>query len=934
MRNRFALFVVGLLATTAPALAGDNVLYGPAPKWADVRDSTRIDTAASTPIALLDVQQRIEGETLRVYVDQAFKLGSPESLTQSGTSSAVWMPDKGDLTVHRVEILRAGKVVDVLKGGARYQVLRRERGLEQRQIDGMLTATLAIPGLQVGDVLRIAYSQTMRDKALQGKVQIDSGLLTLPLEAGFARTSVSWPEGLAVKWQAGPSAGSPTESIKDGWHTVNVALPLAKREEMPQGAPSRFSRAPTLEATTFGSWEEVSRVFAPLYSTKDAIAAGSPLAAEVAKIEKQSADPLTRAALATRLVQDQVSYLLNGMAGGNYVPQAPSLTWTSRYGDCKAKSLLLLSLLEALGIKAEVVAVNSQTGDAVPDSLPMPAAFDHVIVRAEIAGTTYWLDGTATGTRLQTLADVPPFRHALPIRAEGAPLMAMEPRVPQAAMATVKLTIDQRAGVEMPALISATSTFAGMLGSNLGAAFGQASEEQKKQMIKSIGDSIFKDLTDDGGIITGGTTAFDSETGTATVTIEGMVISLFQDRDGTKRMDMRGLGSASAAFDYDRSRANWKAIPVNLGRAERVREEMEVLLPADEPGFKLGGKADYEATFAGTTVTRKGALEGQRFSVSEERASLGGELPAAEIPVEKAKALRLRNTVPFLVAPSTAARAWRYQQPSLKARIAPIEAAYEKALARETGDAQSDPLARRADLRESVYDLAGALSDWDKVIAMAPDAWTFGRRAFTNRQMGRWTDAIADHREALKLAPSVSNAISLAGALGREGKTDEALALLTEYDDMGDEHTGVVLTRADILAYAGKGADGLKEVDALIEEKPGDTSLLNAACWYRARFRVDADRTIEVCNQAVERASNAAAVLDSRALAWVAQGNLQNALADVESALKISPSQLASLYLRAWIGNAMGKPEAKADLAYFRKVTPCLVQDYARYGLK
>ena len=170
--------------------------------------------------------------------------------------------------------------------------------------------------------------------------------------------------------------------------------------------------------------------------------------------------------------------------------------------------------------------------------------------------------------------------------------------------------------------------------------------------------------------------------------------------------------------------------------------------------------------------------------------------------------------------------------------------------------------------------------------------------------------------------------------MGREGKTDEALALLTEYDDMGDEHTGVVLTRADILAFAGKGADGLKEIDGLIEEKSGDTSLLNAACWYRARFRVDSDGMIKVCNQAVERASNAAAVLDSRALAWVAHGNLQNALADVEAALKISPSQLASLYLRAWIGNAMGKPDAKSDLAYFRKFAPGLVQDYARYGLK
>lgn len=564
------------------------MLYGPAPKWVEVRDAATIDTASSTALALLDVQQRIEGDTLKVYIDQAYKLGSPEALTQGGTSAASWMPGKGDLTIHRVEILRAGKVIDVLKGGARYEVLWRELGLEQRQIDGVLTATLAIPGLQVGDVLRIAYSQTTRDKALQGRVQIDVPLLTLPVEAGYARTSVSWPEGVAVKWQAGPSAGSPVETSKDGWHTVNVVLPLAKREEMPEGVPSRFTRQPTLEATTFASWEEVSRVFAPVYSTRDAIPAGSPLAAEVAKIAAASPDPLTRAALATRLVQDKVSYLLKGMAGGNYVPQAPAVTWTSRYGDCKAKSLLLLSLLEALGIKAEATLVNSQTGDAVPESLPMPAAFDHVIVRAEIAGTSYWLDGTATGTRMATLADVPPFRHALPIRAEGAPLMALDARVPQVPMVAVKMVIDQRAGIDIPALVTTTTTLSGMLGSNLGAALGQASAEQKKQMIDSFAASMFGVLSNNGGLVTEGDMTFDAETGTATATVKGIVTTQFASRDGTKRMDLAGLSSAKEGFDFDRSRASWKALPVDLGTARRTREEVEVLLPVDEPGFKLG----------------------------------------------------------------------------------------------------------------------------------------------------------------------------------------------------------------------------------------------------------------------------------------------------------------------------------------------------------
>ena len=934
MVARYASFVIGLLATTAPAFAGDTVLYGPAPRWVENRDSAKIDTASNTSLTLLDVQQRIEGETLSIYVDQAFKLASPESLTQGGTSTASWMPDKGDLTVHRVEILRAGKVIDVLKGGARYEVLRRERGLEQRQIDGMLTATLAIPGLQVGDVVRIAYSRDNRDKALQGKVQVDSTLLTLPVEAGFARTTVSWPEGMAVKWQAGPAAGSPRETVKDGWHTVSVPLPLPKREEMPQGVPSRFTRPPSLEVTTFASWEEVSRVFAPLYSTKGAIAPGSPLAKEVAKIAGQSPDPLTRAALATRLVQDQVSYLMNGMSGGNYVPQPPAQTWVSRYGDCKAKSLLLLSLLEALGIEAEVVAVNSRAGDALPDLLPMPAAFDHVIVRAQIAGETYWLDGTATGTRLATLADVPPFRNALPIRADGASLTAITPRVPAQPMAAIKMVIDQRGGVDIPALVTVTTTFSGMLGSNMGAALGQASVEQKKQLIDSFAGSVFGTLSKTGGLVADGDMSFDPETGMATITVKGIVSTQFGDRDGTKRMDLSALASANENFDFDRSRATWKTLPVDLGPALRMREEVEVLLPVDEPGFKLGGKPDYEVLYAGTTVTRKGVLEGQRLIVSEEHAALGGELPSADIPVERAKALRLKNTTPFLTAPVTAARAWRYQSAALKTRLAPVEAAYAQAIARAPVAERGAGFVGRASLRGGTYDLEGAIADYDKAIAIQADAESYSRRGYLKRQLGRVDAAIVDLREALKLSPSVDSALALADTLGYAGKSEEALKLLAEYDDMGDEHSAVVQVRTDVLAYAGKGDDGVKEIDALIEEKPGDTSLLNASCWYRARFRVGADGMMQICNQAVERASNAPAVLDSRAMAGIASGNLAAALADAEAALKIAPGQVSTQYVRAWIANAMGKSDAKADLAYFRKVMPGLVQEYARYGLK
>ncbi|MFZ8278353.1 transglutaminase domain-containing protein, partial [Staphylococcus aureus] len=82
------------------------------------------------------------------------------------------------------------------------------------------------------------------------------------------------------------------------------------------------------------------------------------------------------------LVQDEIRYLFEGMNGGNYVPQKPADTWTRRYGDCKAKTLLLLALLRAMDIEAEPVAASMNLSGLVAQRLPSAGAFDHVLVRA------------------------------------------------------------------------------------------------------------------------------------------------------------------------------------------------------------------------------------------------------------------------------------------------------------------------------------------------------------------------------------------------------------------------------------------------------------------------------------------------------------------------------------------------------------------------
>src|SRR6185437_1982373 len=234
------------------------------------------------------------------------------------------------------------------------------------------------------------------DPVLKGH-SFDAQQLSFVGVAGRYRTIVSWPKGVAVQWKATPGFGAPS-IVEKGGRTVltldesNVLAPKA-----PIAAPLRFRRVGFLEASSFGSWSEISKLMAPLFEKASEIPKGSPIEALADQIAARYAKPEDRAFAALRLVEDQTRYFALLMGDGGYVPAKADETWARRFGDCKAKTALLLAILRRLGIAAEPVLVNLGAGDGIDELPPSLAAFNHVIVRAKVGGQSYWLDGTRTG---------------------------------------------------------------------------------------------------------------------------------------------------------------------------------------------------------------------------------------------------------------------------------------------------------------------------------------------------------------------------------------------------------------------------------------------------------------------------------------------------------------------------------------------------------
>ena len=920
-----------LLAGTA--WAGETPLYQPVPDW--VTPAPPVGPAgksATAPVAILfDTQQRLKDGEVWSYVDTATRMASAEILQQAGTLTVPWQPDHGDLIVHRLEIVRGAEHIDLLTPGAkRFTVLRREQQLEQRQVNGILTATLPIEGLRIGDVVHFTFSTTSRDAALKGQVQTVAPLPATPARFGFVRTRLLWPAADPIHWKSYADGVKPVERTVAGVHEWVVEGVLPKQPEWPGDMPVRFNHPVVVEASSYADWPAVSKAVAPLFATTGLIPAGSPLAAEVARIAAAESDPVKRAALALDLVQDKVRYLYNGLDGGNYRPQTPADTWSLRYGDCKAKTLLLLALLHGLGIEAEAVLAPARLGDVVDDRLPLPGAFDHVLVRATIGGESLWLDGTMSGTRLADIRDVPSFRRVLPLRADGAGLIDIPFRANARPDAEVALTLDQSAGIRLPTLMTVRLQFRGQPASMVGLVADQATAEQRRDMVQGlVGKLIGEARLDDE------TLAYDPATGVATVTASGTLGSGWAlERERRRYVIDRAVGSID--FTPDRARPSWRGLPVAVGDLERTIYRTRLILPKGVTGFTLGGDTALAETIAGHAVTRHARLADGVVEVEDETVGAAREIAPDKVAAARARVALAKTRLLEVVAPDGQSSMYGNVVAARRTgALKPLMAAYARSIAHDPED--REVYLNRARFLAGIYDYAGAIPDVTKALSIEPDVDTYLWRAGLYATIGDEAKRKADLEEALALDPAGMGAVlSMANYRMSAGEKDAALAMVQEHvDSGGKEATRYLAAKADLLGMAGRTDDALAAMDEAVAQAPNASDLLNQRCWLKATLNVQLDSALKDCTRAIELSDSRLAALDSRAVVHYRMGHLDQAMVDIEEVLKTQPDQAATLYMRGVIRNRQGKAaEAKADLAAARTIWPQVDRDYGRWGIK
>ena len=919
------------MGIAAPAWAGETPLYQPAPAWITPAVMPKIAVGADAPTTLiLDNQYRIEKGQLWSYADIATRAGSAEELTRLSSLTLPWAPDKGDLIIHQLSILRGDEVIDALAGDRKFTVLRREERLEALQISGILTATMAVEGVRVGDIVRLRYSVVSKDEALAGHVQNVTGLPAAPFRLGYGRVRALWADGSAPHWKL-LAKDVEAEPVKKGGVTeLTFALPLSKQPEMPADAPSRFTHPPLFEMSSFGSWADVSKTMAPLYATGGLIADGSPLAVELTRLKGMAGSAMDKAAAALQLVQDNVRYLMVGMNGGNYVPQKPADTWALRYGDCKAKTLLLLAMLRGLDIEAEPVLASSAMGDFVPERLPSVAAFDHVLIRAVIDGKSYWLDGTGLGTRLEDIGDTPQFGWVLPVRGTGADLMAIATHANARPAIDIEVNADESGHERLPSVFDAKAVLRGQIATMINAGLGQMDAKRRDELIRGffneqIGTAQYADV----GIAT------DPASATVSFTARGVTTSPWELTDRRYRRSTSKLIDA-ISFAPDRARPAWLDIPAATSAPIGVRYHLRLRLPHGGKDYRIEGEQDLSRSVAGYDLRRTVRLNDGVLEVDERTDATGVEIAADRLPDERDALATVQAGSPRVIGTEKPTYLWDYDAATIASwpQSKAVESIFAKAIAADAEN--SDGYSSRGNFRWGIGDYKNGLADLDKAIAIEPSVALYLQRAYRRFQTGDVAGALADGRLARQLDPASGGAVAtVASYLAESGKLDDALAIVDAKIAIGGEQRdGYRNYKANLLGTYGDATKALEIINAQLAEKPGTTSLYNDLCWIKGTRNIDLESAKQDCTQAVELSSGSMAAIDSRAMLWFRMGRFEDALRDLDVVVAQEPEKAPSRFMRGIVLKRLGRnSDGDAELVIARRIDPHIPATYARFGI-
>jgi len=372
------LVVVGLwlgvipqaLAEEAPAWM-HAVVNAPLPEHTEKTEAVVLYSATNVTVSSAD--------KIRTQVREAIKILRPEGRSR-GT---VWV----FLNSHRKVKSLHGWCIPAQ--GKDYEVKDKDSietsppGAEL--IQDVKARILHIPAPDPGNIVGYEYEVEEEPFFLQDTWGFQSGD---PVRE--SHYSLQLPSGWEYKstWLNHPEV-KPTQAGSNQWQWEVSDVPWLRREpDMPpfQGLRGQmivsFFPPGGLALNAFANWDGMGKWYWNLVNGR--VEASPQINQEVATLTASKATSLQKMQALAAFVQREVRYVAIELGIGGWQPHPAAAVFSNRYGDCKDKATLLLSMLRSIGIDSYYVVIYTERGAVTPD-MPAHSGFNHMILAIRLS---------------------------------------------------------------------------------------------------------------------------------------------------------------------------------------------------------------------------------------------------------------------------------------------------------------------------------------------------------------------------------------------------------------------------------------------------------------------------------------------------------------------------------------------------------------------
>jgi TPR repeat protein len=461
--------------------AAEKFSQGPAPGWVvPVQPPAPVASQEPETVRLGDVQIRYASEGEIFFSHYLLTANNTAGVSSLGQLTIEFNPAYQTVVLHSLRILRGESVIDK-RAALKVRFLEREPGLENSVYTGVVTIAIVLDDLRVGDTIEYSYSTVGSNPVFKGVVAGGATWQSIhPVQ--LRRVSIQMPIGRKVRYRfMGPATVAehvtPVWNQKDGFRELVLEQHDVAPFRPEAAYPAGYQPFTWLQYSEYKDWNQVALWAADLFQAPPP--KGPEFDALVGRLSATS-DPARRAAEALAFVQTEIRYTSIALGESSHRPAPPGEVLHRRYGDCKDKTLLLISLYRALGLDARPVLLGLSARRGLSEWLPAPTPFDHAIVQLRFKGNIYWLDPTAQQNphNLATLGRLHGGDDALVADAHFDKPVEIEAPAPELFSVIERVHLD---GFDKPATLERTVAFTGTMAENARWSIAQTPREEFKK---------------------------------------------------------------------------------------------------------------------------------------------------------------------------------------------------------------------------------------------------------------------------------------------------------------------------------------------------------------------------------------------------------------------------------------------------------------------